>query len=68
MLFAILVSHLLIVTSISIYTYMQKEYEIQRQKEMLEKGEKINKQTRFFDVASGTTIHMRRKEDEVDYR
>eukprot|EP01133_Synstelium_polycarpum_P014378 gene14378-16966_t len=42
--------------------------EARRQIEMLESGERIKRETRGFDQESGSTFHMRTKEDEVDYR
>ena len=44
------------------------EYEIKRQKELLENGEKVIQQTRRFDEKTGTTIAMRSKESNVDYK
>lgn len=44
------------------------DYEIKRQTEMLEKGEKIVEQTRRFDDKTNTTILMRYKETGNDYR
>ena len=44
------------------------DYEINRQKEVLEAGGEIYQETRRFDEKSGTTIAMRRKEGTVDYK
>lgn len=44
------------------------EFEINRQIEMAEKGEIIPSETRGFDATNGTTIQMRGKEGENDYR
>ncbi len=44
------------------------DYEVQRQKEALENGEEILQETRRFDEKTGTTILMRRKEGNVDYK
>ncbi len=43
-------------------------YEIKRQSELLDNGEKPNRQTCRFDEASGTTISLRTKEEADDYR
>jgi len=44
------------------------DYEVERQKKLLEAGEKVQQETRRFDEASGTTVMMRRKEGNVDYK
>lgn len=44
------------------------EYEIKRQIEVLEKGEKLYQETRSFDAVAGTTFVMRTKEGAHDYR
>jgi aspartyl-tRNA(Asn)/glutamyl-tRNA(Gln) amidotransferase subunit B len=44
------------------------EYEIGRQKALLEAGEKVVQETRLFDAAKGVTRSMRSKEDAQDYR
>ncbi|UOG72783.1 Asp-tRNA(Asn)/Glu-tRNA(Gln) amidotransferase subunit GatB [Hymenobacter tibetensis] len=44
------------------------EYEIERQIEMLERGEVIDSETRGFDAATGTTGGQRSKETMNDYR
>jgi len=43
-------------------------YEIQRQKAALERGEKLQQETRGWDDASGETFLMRTKESAHDYR
>ena len=43
-------------------------YEIERQKTLLEAGEKVLQETRRFDEKSGETVLMRRKEGNVDYK
>ena len=44
------------------------DYEIKRQQEILEKGEKLYEDTRRFDSTTNTTIFMRKKEPNKDYR
>jgi aspartyl-tRNA(Asn)/glutamyl-tRNA(Gln) amidotransferase subunit B len=44
------------------------EYEIERQKDILENGGKIVQETRLFDSAKGETRSLRSKENANDYR
>lgn len=44
------------------------DYEIERQIDLVESGEKVVQETRLFDTASGVTRSMRGKEDAHDYR
>lgn len=44
------------------------EYEIKRQKNILESGKKVAQETRLFDEAKKITLLMRSKEDAPDYR
>src|SRR5215467_872077 len=44
------------------------EYEIGRQVEAIEAGEKIQQETRLYDSAAGKTYSMRSKEQAHDYR
>jgi aspartyl-tRNA(Asn)/glutamyl-tRNA(Gln) amidotransferase subunit B len=44
------------------------EFEVTRQIEALEKGEKLTQETRAFDALKGITISMRTKEAANDYR
>jgi aspartyl-tRNA(Asn)/glutamyl-tRNA(Gln) amidotransferase subunit B len=44
------------------------DYEIKRQVEAIEKGERIFQETRTFNALKGTTVVMRTKEGASDYR
>ena len=44
------------------------DFEVQRQKAILESGEKVIQETRRFDDETKTTVAMRRKEGNVDYK
>lgn len=44
------------------------EYEIERQIELLEKGEKVHQETRLWDTKNKKTVMMRSKEEAADYR
>ena len=44
------------------------EYEVERQIELLERGEKVIQQTRLWDTAAKMTRPMRSKEEAADYR
>jgi aspartyl-tRNA(Asn)/glutamyl-tRNA(Gln) amidotransferase subunit B len=44
------------------------EYEIDRQRKLIESGEKIPLETRLYDADRGVTISMRSKEEAHDYR
>ncbi len=44
------------------------DFEVERQKKMIESGEKVLQETRRFDEATGETVLMRRKEGNVDYK
>ena len=43
-------------------------YEIERQRDLLDDGEVVIQQTRLFDTAKGVTLPMRGKEEANDYR
>jgi aspartyl-tRNA(Asn)/glutamyl-tRNA(Gln) amidotransferase subunit B len=43
-------------------------YEIVRQRNILRRGGRVERETRHFDEVSGTTVSMRKKETEEDYR
>lgn len=44
------------------------QYEIERQRDLLESGKSIVQETRLFDASTGTTASMRSKEQAHDYR
>ncbi|MBI4621250.1 MAG: Asp-tRNA(Asn)/Glu-tRNA(Gln) amidotransferase subunit GatB [Desulfobacterales bacterium] len=44
------------------------EYEIKRQTNILDGGDKVIQETRLWDAAKGVTLSMRGKEDAHDYR
>ena len=44
------------------------EHEIERQAEAIERGERIELETRLWDAAAGRTVAMRSKEEAHDYR
>jgi aspartyl-tRNA(Asn)/glutamyl-tRNA(Gln) amidotransferase subunit B len=52
------------------FSALQKalEYEIERQIEVIEDGEKIVQETRSWDESKGITVSMRSKEEAHDYR
>ncbi len=43
-------------------------YEIERQRNLLDLGQKVEQETRRFDEATRTTVLMRKKTDAVDYK
>ncbi len=43
-------------------------FEVERQSELLERGERVVSETRLFDSHTGRTLPMRSKEEALDYR
>lgn len=58
------------IKNISSFGFLQTamEYEIERQTEMIENGQKIIMETRLFDETTGSTKSMREKETVDEYR
>lgn len=58
------------VKNMNSFKYVMKalDYEIARQKKILEEGGKIKQETRLWDVNLGRTYPMRSKEESHDYR
>ncbi|HEW91993.1 MAG TPA: Asp-tRNA(Asn)/Glu-tRNA(Gln) amidotransferase subunit GatB [Thermotogaceae bacterium] len=58
------------VKNINSFKFVEKalEYEFERIKSLMEKGEKIEQETRGWDFNSRGTVAMRSKEEESDYR
>jgi len=56
--------------NINSFRFVQKalEYEIVRQKKVLEEGDKVVQETRLWDPERGVTASMRSKEEAHDYR
>jgi aspartyl-tRNA(Asn)/glutamyl-tRNA(Gln) amidotransferase subunit B len=50
------------------YVEMAIEYEVERQREVIEGGGQVVQETRLFDAASGKSKSMRSKEEAHDYR
>jgi len=58
------------IKNLNSFRFLEKalSYEVERQTQMLDSGEKIEQETRLFDAVSGITKSMRKKEEANDYR
>ncbi|MDG0814865.1 Asp-tRNA(Asn)/Glu-tRNA(Gln) amidotransferase subunit GatB [Bdellovibrio svalbardensis] len=58
------------IKNVNSFRFVEKaiEYEIERQIDALERGEKIVQETRLWDPDKNRTVSMRAKEDAQDYR
>tara|TARA_B100001248_G_scaffold59056_1_gene40197 strand:- start:18847 stop:20259 length:1413 start_codon:yes stop_codon:yes gene_type:complete len=58
------------IKNVNSFRFVQKalEYEIIRQKKILEKGDEVLQETRLFNSSTNKTYSMRSKEDAHDYR
>lgn len=58
------------IKNLNSFRYIERAiaYEIERQSDILENNGTIVRETRLFDVSSGVTRTMRKKEEENDYR
>ena len=56
--------------NINSFRFIEKAltFEIQRQVGLLEKGDKVEQQTRLYDSKKNQTVLMRKKEDSQDYK
>ncbi len=44
------------------------DFEVARQSALLDAGQRVVMETRYFDAARSCTVFMRSKESEIDYR
>ncbi len=56
--------------NINSFRYVQRalEYEVNRQRQVLEQGDRVTQETRLYDADQGVTFTMRSKEEAHDYR
>lgn len=56
--------------NINSFRFVRKaiDYEVQRQIELVEGGGRVMQETRTYNEAQGKTLHMRSKEEAMDYR
>jgi len=58
------------IKNLNSFRFVQKaiDYEVERQKHVLEQGDKVVQETRLYDSDKGVTFSMRSKEEAHDYR
>jgi aspartyl-tRNA(Asn)/glutamyl-tRNA(Gln) amidotransferase subunit B len=58
------------IKNLNSFRFVQKaiDYEVERQKQVLEQGDKVVQETRLYDSDKGVTFSMRSKEEAHDYR
>jgi aspartyl-tRNA(Asn)/glutamyl-tRNA(Gln) amidotransferase subunit B len=58
------------VKNLNSFRFLQKalEYEIERQTDLVSRGERVRQETRLWDADAGRTVAMRSKEEAHDYR
>jgi aspartyl-tRNA(Asn)/glutamyl-tRNA(Gln) amidotransferase subunit B len=58
------------IKNLNSFRFVQKaiDYEVERQKQVLEQGDKVVQETRLYDSDKGVTFTMRSKEEAHDYR
>lgn len=58
------------IKNLNSFRFMERAlcFEVERQKELLDKGEKIIQETRLFNTSTCKTKLVRKKEDSLDYR
>ncbi len=58
------------IKNLNSFRFVQKaiDYEVERQRQVLEQGDKVVQETRLYDSDKGVTFTMRSKEEAHDYR